>query len=203
MLHIFIPFSGDDWDELAYVVRPSWEEYANRHGYKLWMAKMNKQDNAHPLYSYQRYFTAKDYSFMLSPTDYLWLCDLDTLITNPSIPVESFLDPLHSIFLCENLGEVNSGSYILRGDIATKWIEDVIRLINVARCDNHAVLLLMDKYKDEIKIVPHPAFNSMDYSLYESIGEKTEKQGQWKPSHLLLHLAGMTPKMRVDHFKKI
>jgi hypothetical protein len=207
VIHIFIAYTHEgDWLDLYRVVTPEWDRYAYKNGYQcvLYSSLQALSDYSH--FPFHRTKEALRYTQQrIMPEDYLWILDLDTLPTNDEIKVEQFLYGQHDIFLCKDSNGYNAGSYLISGRVAEEWLTDLLALSDTARCENHALIILAEgKYKDQVKTVPHPAFNSVPYHLYPSIGkELTEEEGQWKPNHLLCHLPGCTPKFRTDTFKQM
>ncbi len=202
MIHIFVAYSGgEDWQELADIVLPRWKEYADKHGYVLKVVN-GESKTKYPHYPFQRTELALEYSNELKEGDYLFIADLDVLITNPEIKIESFIDSEHDLFFTQDINNINAVNCIMSASIAKQWLSDLLGLADKARCENHATIILVeDKYKEQRKIVSHPAFNSIPYYLYPSITEEIpEEKGDWRSTHLLMHLPGMQPKMRTKIF---
>lgn len=202
MIHIFMAYSGGaDWKELAEVTVPIWRSYAQKHGYGFYVTDSRPVGYTHSHIPFERSYLALCYAETLPDSDYLWVVDLDTLITNNEVKIEQFLNEEKSLFFCQDVHGINAGNYIAKVDVIKRWLADVIALSPHSDCENRTFINIQDKYKDEICIVPHPAFNSTPYHLYPTIGELTEEDGQWRPNHLLMHLPGMTPEARTNIFK--
>ncbi len=181
------------WQPLADIVLPRVREYCKRHDYDFFIDHLNSIDN----WAYQK---MRSLDFPMSRCEFTWVLDLDTLITNPSIPFTDFTDDEHDIFITRDINGINAGSWIVRN---TKASRDFIAKI-VDNFDAPHEQILMNRYLHMVKVkyLPHPSINSYDYNQYNGFGlaVPAHDQGQWQPGDLLLHLPGLTLEKRIEVF---
>ncbi len=201
---VFIYYTPD-WQPLADIVLPKVEAYCKRHEYVMATSTITYGISAPGLCKMKRLLDKlingiHDYDYNL-----IWLLDLDTLITNPSIPFTQFTDNEHDIFITEDVHGINAGSWIIRNTEASRLF--VRTVIN--NFDAPEEQTVMKRYLDmvKVKILPHPSINSYKYELYKDIlkdelGERvmSHEEGQWQPGDLLLHLPGLDMQTRINTF---
>lgn len=175
------------WQELADIVLPGVREYCERHDYALNIIKAD--------YGTPGYYKMIGLQPMLKHYDLVWLLDLDTLITNQSIPFMQFVDNQHDIFITKDINGINAGSWIIRNTIASHAFVDAV----INDFDAPEEQTVMKRYLDMVKIkyLPQRSINSYCYDLYEMEYE----DGEWQPQDLLLHLPGLQLQQRIDIFK--
>ncbi len=182
------------WQPLADIVLPRVREYCAKHRYIFIDGNAANNDE----WAFCK--MACLYNF-LSYYDFIWVLDLDTLITNPAIPFTDFTDDEHDIFICRDINGINAGSWIVRN---TKASRDFIAKI-VDNFNEPHEQILMNKYLHMVKVkyLPHPSINSYDYNQYNGFGLAVPAHdfGQWEPGDLLLHLPGLSLEQRIEIFK--
>lgn len=202
-LGVLTAYTGSDWDDLAGIVIPNFQEYCTRWGYEFHLLHGNYAD-ASWHYPWQKTLWARDL-IKSSDADAFWVLDLDVLITNFTIPVHSFLDDEHSIFMARDVsGHLNCGSYLVKNnENALLWMDSIMSLREELTSEQHAVIHLSESplWKLHTKELTHPSLNSVAYDLYDVIGRKDHEEGQWQNSDLLVHLPGMTPQRRYEILK--
>lgn len=206
MITIFTAYTPHpDWNPLADLVVPILQEYSDRHGYELVVHKGGHP--LHPDWAFPMQRTALFRDLLVSSkSHFLWNIDIDTMITNLTIPVSQYVDSRYlakkkDIFMARDLNGLNAGSYILRNNnFSESWLSSVLSLESVATSENHAMWLLDERpvFRNATFTLPHPSINSVPYHLYPSLGRKSVQEGQWEAGQLLAHLPGMTPQ---DRFK--
>ncbi len=203
---VFIYYTPD-WQPLADIVLPRVRDYCHQHGY-VFICRVNHSDticglNKMQLLHERFYFFCLDEQVQVF--EFIWVLDLDTLITNPSIPFTQFTNNEHDIFITEDIHGINAGSWIIRNTEASRLF--VRTVIN--NFDAPEEQTVMKRYLDmvKVKILPHPSINSYKYELYKDIlkdelGETvmTHEEGQWQPRDLLLHLPGLDMQTRINTF---
>ncbi len=196
---VFIYYTPD-WQPLADIVLPNVEAYCERHGYKLYI-DCERDDGLFQVGFYKMEALLR----RIYDHEFVWLLDLDTLITNPSIPFTQFADNEHDIFITEDIHGINAGSWIIRNTEASRLF--VRTVIN--NFDAPEEQTVMKRYLDmvKVKILPHPSINSYKYELYKDIlkdelGETimSHEEGEWQPGDLLLHLPGLDMQTRINTF---
>ena len=140
---------------------------------------------------------------VLEKYDFVWVLDLDTLITNPEIPFTKFVDNYHDVFMCIDLHGLNAGSWIARRtDITRIFINNVISNFDAPE-EQTVMKRFIDKGDVILRVLPHPSINSYMYELYKDLhGEITidNSSGQWCETDLLLHLPGLSLEKRIEIF---
>ncbi len=182
------------WQPLADIVLPIVKDYCMKHGYRrALMPSFENNDWAARKMLYLE--------MLLVNYDFIWVLDLDTLITNPSIPFTDFTDDEHDIFITRDINGINAGSWIVRNTKASRnFVSKIVDNFN----EPHEQIL-MNKYLHlvDVKFLPHPSINSYDYNQYNGFGLSVpaHDQGQWEPGDLLLHLPGLSLEQRIEIFK--
>ncbi len=189
------------WQPLADIVLPMVKQYCLKYGYRRCLMPSAENSN----------WAARKILYLemlLVNYDFIWVLDLDTLITNPSIPFTDFTDDEHDIFITKDINGINAGSWIVRN---TKASRDFIGKI-VDNFDAPHEQILMNKYLHMVKVkyLPHPSINSYKYELYYNLPELLaacgyipikHEHGQWESGDLLLHLPGLSLEKRIEIFK--
>lgn len=179
------------WQELADIVLPKVEAYAAKHGY---IADIICTDwNVLPVGSYKMHILQR----ALIEYDFIWVLDLDTLITNPEIKFTDFVDNDHDIFIATDINGINAGSWIVRN--TPESIEFIRAVIN--NFDAPEEQTIMKRYLNMVKVkyLLHPSINSYKYGLYGI----QYPYGEWAPSDLLLHLPGLSLERRIEILKEM
>jgi hypothetical protein len=185
------------WQELADIVLPKVEQYCYIHKF----GDLSIQSAVDENWSFNKMNYL--YGLLKHDLDFIWILDLDTLITNPEIKFTDFTDNEHDIFICKDINGINAGSWIIRNTEASRNF--VITIVN--NFDAPHEQILMNKYLHMVKVkyLPHPSINSYDYRLYNHFGlaVPAHDQGQWQPGDLLLHLPGLSLEKRIQVFKEM
>ncbi len=193
----------DNYNELASLVLPNWQSYCDRHGYQLFAHRGSFGSGQ---IGFQKTAYVKN-CLSSNQIDAALVLDLDILITNPSIKVEDFVGDDRSFFIHEDVNGFNSGSYIVKNDQGGMAVINHM-LSGCGRCDCEQNMLknhINDSViKDNVKILPHPGFNSYQYQQYPEFAHHVDiNAGQWNKTHLLLHLPGMSLDKRLHIFSNI
>src|SRR4249919_3873476 len=96
-----------DWQPLADIVLPKVKEYCTKHNYTF-VAFCLAADSA-PLNKMKGLS-----AIMHDAHDFIWVLDLDTLITNPEIRFTDYVNYYHDIFICNDVNGINAGSWVIR-----------------------------------------------------------------------------------------
>ena len=191
------------WEKLADITTPVLQRYCDRHGYKLDVYKCN---------AYQKY-TGKEKILQalhnIDDGDIAMVIDADCLITNLNISLHNFLDADHDFYITKHVGNINAGVFIVR---KTEWLKKFLNytLAEIGKegvhCEQDGFARWMKEHPHDkkIKVVPHPAFNSLDYSLYPEHGIQLEEDGQWvEGKSFILHLPGVSMEKRLNILSNI
>lgn len=187
---------------LADVTLPNIQRYCSRHGYQFTThLDRGADEDPRPFGFRKTEEVLRLLRGMQYGRDLIMVLDIDLLITNQTVRIESFLEDESDLFVTHDVNGLNSGAYIIRSTIGMeKFLEDAI-----GRWGNPGVYGEQDAMLDSLrlesfaslrKIVPHPAFNSF---LYEEYGmTMRHEDGQWKKGDFLLHLPGMSNEKRIQ-----
>lgn len=201
----------DNLIELADTVIPNLKKYCDKQGYTLYNYNITGTD---------MYFGFKKMEMLINILEYqdvnVVLClDLDTLITNHNIRIESFLDGEHDFYITKDVNGINAGSFIVKN---SEWTRSFVNLIYSKRKEFECEQVVMDAFKDvhgnssKIKILEHPSINSYLYASYGTnwgiiggtkIEKPTHKEGEWNLGDFIVHLPGLTLERRLEIFKNL
>ena len=192
------------YDPVAAITLPGREAYCHRHGYRH-VIQRGPYHDAGLYYAIDRLYLLLDdmrADSALSDTHqtecenhFYWVVNIPTIITNHTIKLESFVDDTHDFFIHRDVNALNAGSFIVRNsEWGRRWVQFIIDDTKTHRhewFENFSILrhAETDAWKDKVKVVPHPGFNSYEYQRGYSMSPDTP--GQWKPGHFVLALPGM------------
>lgn len=207
-IHI-IGYYTKDWIPLVDLVRPFWEEYAQRHGYKLVLTQIEKHGPEH--YSFTKtWMVGKYLKYGGADADLIWVIDLDMLPTNMTLPIGDMTcsfprpDVITPISMAKDINGWNSGSYLVHcasrytQEKALCWLETIVGLRSVCSSEQHAMWMINEAFA--VQEIRHPSFNSIPYCLYPGYDHLNvqHEQGNWEPGDLIFHLPGMEMKKRLE-----
>jgi hypothetical protein len=198
----------DNYMPLADVVIPVLQQYCVKNDYDLYTYNITGTE---VYYGYKK--IEKLVSLLESNEVDLILCiDLDVLITNHSIKIESFIDNNHDFYITEDVNGLNAGSFIVRN---TFWSIIFLKLILGQQaefeCEQNAIEHLI-KPQHPIKILSHPSINSYIYDEYgptfgiisdRKIEKPTHEEGNWEKGDFILHLPGIPIERRIEIFESL
>lgn len=189
-----------NWSDIAAFVIPNLEDYCIKHGYDLeWQEVL-------PYSTYTGIEKLTMIRECLEIGDIAIVLDCDTLLTNHSVKIESFIDEKHDFFICEGL---NAGVFIVKSSVwLNVFIDSMMELIRDGKyhCEQDAIVDLMKNRNVSrmVKVLPHPAFNSYLSELYPDIPQPvTKEQGQWEPELFLCHLPALSIEKRIEELNKL
>jgi hypothetical protein len=191
---------GENYKEIAGITVPVMVEYAERHDYDLSHIYLDDGNN----YAYKKCERVEEI-IKNKEADVVMYLDSDALITNLNIKVESFLDGKHSLFVTEDVHEINFGAAIFVCDDRMRKLNEII-LDNRNDFNNEQEVLNFFRnfhvFQKGMKVLPHPAFNSFDYSLYPEYPKvRSREQGHWHETDFVLHVPGAAYQTRIDTLK--
>lgn len=201
-LTILTTCNGPDWEQVRQITVPAMIEYADRHGYDFDMLNGEYMPELGHIV-WQKIRWIRDW-LAGSSVDYVWVVDLDILITNHTIPLTDFLDATYTIHMAKDVsGNLNCGSFLLKNcEQALRWLDSILSLQSETTSEQHAILELHKAplWSGLTNILPHPSLNSTRWELYPSLGRQSVEDGQWEPGHLLCHQMAMTTQARAEIF---
>lgn len=175
--------------------------YCDKHGYEFYEIKV-QDEGWH--YQKHRWFNEM---MQKGGVDVFFYLDVDALITNHTIKIESFLDDEHELFLTKDINEINGGALILKTNIYDNWMNDtILGCIDIYENEQNAINFLFncnDTFKSLTKILPHPSINSYRYDLYPECKEITKpEQGMWGVGQFILHTPALSFSKRIEVLKE-
>lgn len=195
LLTHYLPTAKENYQLVADLTIPGREAYCERHGYRH-LVHSGPYANPSEYYAIQRLRLVYDYLFAaINDVDYVWVLNVQSLVTNLSLPITQLLDDQHDLFVHEDINGLNAASLILRkSDWTKRYLEMLIPAAAATSHCWHEQKILQDTYKspewsDKIKTLVHPAANSYMYVRY---GRGPDTPGDWRKGHLVLSLPGIT-----------
>lgn len=179
-----------DWEEIAKIVIPNMIDYSKQHNYSyspfLVPDGYDNFDKIHTMFD----------TFNMYDIDFIFNRDADTLITNLTISLESFIEEGKDFYITKDYNGINSGTFLIR---KSKWSYNFITYVENQKGkegiygEQDAIVRYMQEFPNDekIKILPHPSINSYLYENYSDIPKQTHEQGEWQEGDFLLHLPGL------------
>lgn len=186
--------------ELADISVPNLQEYANRHGYELRIINIENDK-----WEYKKHEAFKEWMDK-DECDLIWYKDVDSLITNLSIPIESFVDDENVFYLTKDFNEINGGSVIIKNTIGGRMFNDMV-LENGGMFENEQNLFnsfpILVFGVDFMKTLSHPSINSYKYDLYPECKSHVGREdlGDWQPGNFVIHFPALQLKDRIELMK--
>lgn len=184
--------------ELATLTVPNMEAYAKVHGYDTHIIEIENDK-----WEYKKH---EAFTELLKEYDLVWYKDIDTIITNLSVPIESFIDDYYSFYLTKDFNELNGGSVIIKNTKEGKLFNDMVlenkgTFENEQNFYNSMPMLMMGS--NIIKPLQHPSINSYNYSLYPECKEYVGREdlGDWKEGNFVLHVPALSIEKRIKVLK--
>lgn len=152
--------------------------------------------------------------------DWFWVVGADTLITNLTIPLASFInvpEKIHFIIAAEWCGPMQADSFLVRNSKEGRdYIQYLIQKFDDYRnhpwVEQQAMIDSLHRYQKIIEILPQRSLNAYDYPLYFNMYASRKEireckdvfghDGQWHPGDFLIHFAGLSMAHRVELVKK-
>lgn len=187
----------ENYAELARLVLPNWREYTTRHGYDLHVHCGEMGPGA---IGFQKMRYLYDLMFVKRAIDMALVVDLDLVFTNLTRRVEEFTDFAADYFVTKDTNGINNGAFIIRASAASRWLIEVM-IAHHDRLGNEQDVLKSNEAAlvgRGVKIVSHPAFNSLPYKLYPEWGEPSIIPGNWKAGDFILHMPGCSLEKRLE-----
>lgn len=200
MITVFAYYTPN-FQALAAVTLPNILRYCLRHGYGVHI----HFDQAHAEdprpFGFRKTEAALACLQRMGHGDILCVLDIDLLITNQTIRLESFVTPEHDLFFTHDINGLNAGVYLARAAYGTtKFFETVLGLVGKpgVHGEQDAIrdALLISAFGQLCKIVQHPSFNSFMYAEYGKTME--HHQGEFHLGDFILHLPGIGMDRRIE-----
>ncbi len=192
----------DNYEPLAELVGPNWQEYCDRHGYELCVHKGVLGAGA---IGFQKLRYLYDLMFVQKRIELALVVDLDLVFTNLTRRIEEFTDFSGDYFVTKDTNGINNGSFIIRASAWSRWLIETMISHHDKLTNEQDVLKLNEAIltKQFVKIVEHPAFNSLQYGLYPEWGDPSKIPGQWEQGHYVHHWPGLQLDRRLVLIKEL
>lgn len=189
--------------QLGEVTLPNIRKYRERHGYGFYLHDVQASNGDRPFGFAKMEAVLRLLKSLRYGEDAVFVMDLDILIMNHTIRLESFMDPEHDLFVTHDVNGFNAGAYLIRATLGMqKFLEDAID-----RWGNPGVFGEQDAMRDSLrigafanllKVLPQSSFNSYLNKEYpETLGRE---EGNFEKGDFILHLPGMGQEKRIKIF---
>lgn len=191
------------WEDLAAIVIPNTQRYADKHGYYFIIEKY-EGDNVD-------FVKTKTALQLLESYDLVFCLEADMLITSHNVKIENFVDDKHSFFICADVNNVNGGSFIVKNTGFGKlFLQHTNENVGGFKTEQNFWEINAPNHPD-VKILPHPSINSIPYKHYHNYGyinyngqpEPTHEMGNFKVGDFICHLPGKTLEDRIKIFTEL
>ena len=201
LLTHYVPTPKEDYTELADLIVPARESYCARHGYKHLVQR--GMYGGFSYYAYGRLKLLRDYLDSPDATQFVWVLNVQSVLTNHTKQVTDVLDDEHDAYLTKDCHGLNLGSFVVRNTPWTKsWLDFIISLEPNYRFHPwHEQKAFMDFWLHEnwtwmIHLLPQRALNSYQYQRYKPWPPHTP--GNWRLGDLVLSLPGLNLQQRLE-----
>lgn len=202
LLSHWLPTERENYQELADLLLPNRDRYCAAHGY-------THIKHAGPYFDSSLYYAVQRLHLLLdlmngpNATEFYWVLNIQSIITNPSVRLESFVDETHDFWAHGDINaKINTGSFIVRNsEWGRLWIRFLIEDVKThSHCwfENQSVIRHCESspWREKIKIMPHPGLNSY---LYAQLYNRPDcPPGQWYEGDFVLSLPGLDLAQRLS-----
>lgn len=194
----------ESWHPLSQIVLPNADEYCRAHSYQ---PHFVVYEEPYPSdFGFTKLTEARD--LFENGVDVVVSMDLDTMITNHLIPIESFLERDKGAYFTFDVNGLNCGVFIL---VNSDWTKDFIdrTLERKGRpnihCEQDAIADYLKEFptSGKVKMCNHPSFNSYLYEEYKEYGKPSHEDGQWQLGDFVLHIPGVSMERRMRLLSKV
>lgn len=185
-------------EELAEVSLVNLIEYTKIHGYGMRIIYIENDK-----WEYKKHEAFV--KFFEEGYDLIWYKDVDSIITNLTIPVTDFVDDEHDFFITRDFTELNGGSIIIKNTNNGKWVNDeILRMRNEFQNEQNVInsLYTQPVFRKKVKTLSHPSINSYLYENYVEIGKLLKDEGQWEEGCFVLHVPALPMEQRIKILKQ-
>lgn len=207
--------TDEEYTKLANISLANKKEYCDIWNYSLYL--LTDKEIRLPIF-YAKYETMMFAYNILNNTsdlDWLWVLDIDTVITNYTKPLDNYVDNDYHFIIATDFNEINAGSYFVRNSEQGKaflksLLDQFDKYSKLYGREQQAIIDNHTFFKDIIKIVPQKKINSYQYDLYDfryhkamSRKDSLGENGEWsKDDSLLIHFPDTSNEMRYNLMQK-
>jgi hypothetical protein len=194
---------------LADLLRNNKKEYCDKHGYDFIELQREAYPNRHA--AYNKFICTQE---ILPYYDWVFYNDIDSLIMNYSIKLESFLDENYNFIISYDINGINTGMWFAKNSaFANNFLIDVFDKRGYENYKGWAdQIAFVNSYifsgqaLKNIKIVPQKLFNSYFYETFlpNDQGQKPYwPEGQYHAGDFLIHLCGLNFESRKQFISQL
>jgi len=142
--------------------------------------------------------------------DMVYWSGTDTMVTNFSIPLTTFLYDNYHVTLATDFNGIQSDSFVVRNTIEGRaWLQMIMdkmpQYLSHPFLEQGTMMETYAQYQHIVKIVPQRFMNSYYYSMYRNKGAKDNNDkmglsGQWEMGDFLLHAPDQPMDLRYQLF---
>lgn len=205
--------TDEEYMKLAALSLPNKIEFCHKWGYSLYRLT-DQECKLDPYYCKYETLIAARSILLDSNIDWLWVLDIDTVITNMLNPLNAYIDNNYHFIISCDFNEINAGSYFVRNSEEGKnFLNHIIHQFPIY-CNHYgreqqAIIDNVINFANIIKIVPQKIINAYEYDLYadrypkaKQRIDRTGNNGEWDQSSLLIHFPDTTGDLRMNLIKK-
>lgn len=199
--------------------------YAEKYGYVAFNKTSNwqSQKTVGPFTGFEKIYLCKFIIENVEELEWVWFTGTDSIITNFNIRIEDRIDNDYHIIVAVDVNGINADSLLVRNSPqAVAFLNDVLELESYGNqfwdSEQRAIdkllgfpgtgdpnwptgdqLIVNEKYRNVVKLVPQRYMNSFDYSLYHYVDhrDKFGQDGNWQPGDWLLHWPAINLENRI------
>lgn len=197
----------EDYLKVADINVPAREAYCKRHGYDH-VVHCGPYHDPSLYYAVARIYKVYDMLFRdPNPPDFVWVLNVQAVITNQGIPVHQYTDDEHDFWITKDCHVINAGSFIVRrSEWSRRWLQAVGEQGHRSGApwfENRAIIDMWERpeWKPYIKVLPQNTINSYRMGLYPPWNSSTP--GDWRAGDLVLSLPGLNLSQRLDIIKSV
>ena len=190
------------YQEVADVSLPNMYEYCARHDYGYHEIKLSNEEGFH--YKKHEFFQE---IFKERIYDLIFYKDIDSIITDLTRPIESFIDDEHDLFICkDDIFGINGGSLIIKNTPEGRVLnEEILSQADYFNNEQEVmnVLIGYKQWNQFVKILPHPSINSYPYNEYPELKMVSEQEGNWCEGNFLCHVPALPYERRAEVLRNL
>lgn len=195
-----LTFYMDNYVELTRLVIPNRDEYCARHGYTH-VVKTGPYKDAGLYYAVQRLWFLLDEMEKPGASEYWWVMNAQSVITNMTKDVMIVTDPNHHFWIARDINGLNAGVFVVKNsERGRAWIRFVAeKAPHINHCWHEQRVMQENEtniaWADVVSVI-HPSLcNSYRYSLYNW---PDTTPGDWRPGDLVLSFPGTSLSERLS-----
>lgn len=200
-----------NYEDLANIAIPNFMEYAKHHGYDLIFFDETVDASRPPQWS-----KVKAVEYLLNQYTWVWWLDIDALIMNPSIALESIIDENYDMIFTKNKYSVisNGSSFYKNTELTKNFLKDcydmsrdILKSIDVFTFDHEQKPMRVlyqqaPEYSNKIKLIHERVCNSYWYTSTKSVVDSypnwNREDNIYQDGDFVINFCGRTKEERVQ-----